>query len=76
MREVGVYQERLEWGSGRWGSVQGGRDVGIHLITISISTKHRVWNVPALEVRRLRRTMMGGVGGTRKQVEMRGRKAR
>lgn len=53
------YQERLEWGSRRWGRVQGGRDVGIRLITISVSTEHRVWDVPALEVRKLRRTMMG-----------------
>lgn len=52
------YQERLEWGSRRWGRVQGGRDAGIRLITISVSTEHRVWDVPALEVRKLRRMMM------------------
>lgn len=43
------------------GEVQGGRIVGIRLITISIRgrAQHRVWNVPAHEVRNLERRVIG-----------------
>lgn len=43
------------------GEVQGGRDVGIRLITISIRgrAQHRVWDVPAHEVRNLERRVIG-----------------
>lgn len=41
---------------------QGETDVGIHLITTSVSSELRIWEGPALVVRKLRRTLMGRKG--------------
>lgn len=41
------------------GAGQGETDVGIHLITTSISQEQRVWEVPAPVTRKLRGTSMG-----------------
>lgn len=51
--------EKYQHGGIRGGAGQRETDVGIHLITTSISSEHRVWEVPALVARKLRSTLTG-----------------
>lgn len=76
-RKIGVWGGSRDCG-GKKGNSQEGM-LGIHLITISISAEHVVWDVPHWRVRMLRRTTMakeqevGDLRGGRGKGNQRGR---